>query len=316
MDDASPRPFLPEGRLAELFAGPQLLSSEERRALADAVLTWLRAEHGEDLVAVALYGSTASGKDGPFSDVEMWAVLEDRAGAETDLEWVWGPGKLEVDLMTVTQAITRAADVDERWPLTHARFVLATPLWEAPQQTGFVDRIRAAAADLPDVARREAMAECVLNLYELLGKLRNFRLGPPTDVTRLACDFAVDAACLVALHHRHVFGSGRRLWAEAHRLEGPEGYRPLLERLMRGQLAPPAKVIDQVEQFWGSLPGWTGQIGLELATCLRPSPDPSGVRTPEDPPADRPQIGEGPPPLGPPRRRPRRRVFGSSSSTV
>jgi kanamycin nucleotidyltransferase len=312
MDDALPRPFLPQGALPDLYAGPQELSHDERRAIADAALSWLRAEHGEDLVAAALFGSTASKSDGPFSDVQMWAVVEDRAGARSNLSWVWGPGKLTVERMTVTQAITRAAAVDGRWPLVQARFVRASPLWEAPRQAGFVERLRAAAADLPEAARREAVAECVLEMYEALGKLRNCRAGPMGDVTRIAFDFGEPLMRLVALRHRYVFGSSRRLLAEAHHLDGPPGYKPLLERLAGGPYRPPEKLVDFIDECWGGLPAWAEQVGLDFSACLRPTPDPTGVAAPAEPPADRIQIAEGPPPLRRAAQEPRRRrgVFG------
>lgn len=312
MDDANPRPFLPHGALADLFAGPQELNHDERRAIAEAVLSWLKSEHGEDLVAVALFGSTASKTDGPFSDVDMWAVVEDRAGARPNLEWIWGPGKLEVERMTVTEAITRAAEVNGRWPLDQARFVLALPLWEAPRQGGFVDRLRASAADVPEVARREAIAECVLEMYEALGKLRTCRAGPIGDVARIAFEFAEPLMRMVGLQHRYVFAATRRLLAEAHRLDGPEGYRPLLERLASGALRPPEQIVGLADACWAGLPAWAERVGLDLSLCLRPTPDPTGVAPPAEPPADRIQVAEGPPPLRRAAREAprRRRVFG------
>ncbi|HEX2560005.1 kanamycin nucleotidyltransferase C-terminal domain-containing protein [Phenylobacterium sp.] len=312
MDDASSRPFLPQGALPDLFAGPQQLSHDERRAIADAVLSWLKAEHGEDLVAVALYGSTASKTDHAFSDVDMWAVLEDRAGSRPDLEWIWGPGKLEVERMTVTQAITRAAEVNASWPIAQSRFVMAQAMWEAPRQTGFVDRLRASAADLPEAARREAVAECVLQMYEALGKLRTCRAGPMGDVTRICFDFGDPLMRLVALRHRYVFATSRRLLAEALRLEGPAGFRPFLERLVNGPFRPPEQMVDLADECWASLPAWLEKVGLDVSLCLQPSPDTSGIAPPAEPPADRIQVGEGPPPLRRPARQAprRRRVFG------
>lgn len=312
MDDALPRPFLPQGALADLFAGPQQLSHEQRSAIADAVLSWLKAEHGDDLLAVALFGSTASMTDGPFSDVEVWAVVEDRAGPQSDLEWIWGPGKLQVERMTVSEAITRALLVDGRWPLTQARFVRARPIWQAPRQAGFVDRLRDLAAELPDAARAEAAAECVLEMYEALGKLRNCRAGPMGDATRFAFAFGEPLMRLVALRHRYVFSSSRQLLAEAHRLEGPAGYRAVLERLARGPFRPSEQVVDLIDQCWAGLPAWVETVGLDLTACLRPTTDPGGIGTPAEPPVDRIQVGEGPPPLRQPARASprRRRVFG------
>lgn len=312
MDDAHLRPFLPQGSLPDLFAGPQQLNHAERRAIADAALSWLRAEHGDDLVAVALYGSTAAKTDGPFSGVELWSVVEDRAGARPGLRWVWGPGRLIIDRMTVTEAITQAAAVNGRWPLAQGRFVLATALWEAPRQVGFVDRLRASASDLPEAARREAMSECVLEMYEALGDLRSCIAGPMGDVGRIAITFGDAVMRLVALRHGHVFTRPRQLLAEAHRLEGPSGYQPLLERLASGPIRPPEKILELADACWAGLPAWAEAAGIDLSLCTQAMPDPSGVAPPATPPRDRIQVGEGPPPLRQaPRERPRRRrMFG------
>lgn len=312
MDDALPRPFLPQGAPADLAAGPQQLSHDERLAIADAVLSWLRAEHGDDLVAVALFGSTASKSDGPFSDVQMWSVVEDRAGPRSDLEWIWGPGKLAVERMTVTQAITRAAWVDGRWPVAQARFVRARPLWEAPRQQGFVQRLHAAAADLPEAARREAAVECVLEMYTALGKLRTCRAGPKGDVVRIAFDFGEPLMRLVALRHRYVFGSSRRMLAEAHQLDGPPGYQPLLERLAAGPYRPPDELVGAVDDCWAGVIPWAQDEGLDLSACLSPIHLPAGVDGPPEPSADRDDVGLGPPPLpaAAAKRRRRRGMFG------
>jgi kanamycin nucleotidyltransferase len=274
MDDAASRPFLPQGRAADLFGGPQEMSSTERRAIADAALSWLQAEFGQDLVAAALYGSSAVERDGPFSDVEMWAAIEDGAGGGRSLEWVWGPGKLEVNLLGVSELLTRALEIDERWPLTHGKFVHAEMLWEAPRQAGFVARIKEAAADLPEAPRRAAMGECVLGLYELVGKLRNSRLTPPSDVPRLMIKLAEMACCLVLLQHRYAVFSGRRLFGEAFQLEGPETFKDLLRRVANGVLLPPGEMIDEAEAFWASLPAWLDKVGLDVGPLLRPqTPD-------------------------------------------
>ena len=59
---------LPQGELDTLFAGPQSVTGEQRRELVDDIVEQLRRRHGERLLAVALYGSTARQADGPYSD--------------------------------------------------------------------------------------------------------------------------------------------------------------------------------------------------------------------------------------------------------
>ena len=54
---------------------PQRWSHEERLALACEITERTKQVHASQLKAIGIYGSTASGTDGSFSDLEMLCVL-------------------------------------------------------------------------------------------------------------------------------------------------------------------------------------------------------------------------------------------------
>ena len=58
-----------------MSTGPQPRSRAERLALAQEIFERVLALQGDRLLAVGLYGSTARGTDGPYSDLEMLCVL-------------------------------------------------------------------------------------------------------------------------------------------------------------------------------------------------------------------------------------------------
>lgn len=262
---------LPEGELDTLFAGPQSVTNEQRRELVDTVVEQLRRRYGERLLAVALYGSTARDADGPYSDIELWAVLDDGAFGvdfEESLEWVHGRGKAEVNLMSRTAVEAVARQVDERWALTHGQFVHARPLWIAPDHGTLVETLRSLAAHPDDGAVDRAMAEVVVGeLYELLGKLRNRFARRPLAV--LAGEFAQNLACLIGLAERHVFVSAGTMFDEAADLPGPDGAEALFKLIGKGNLSDEILVTAAIERVWAGLEAWAGEVALDHALRLR-----------------------------------------------
>lgn len=262
---------LPCGELDTLFAGPQSVTPEQRRGLVDEIVAALRRRHGERLLAVALYGSTARDGDGPYSDVELWAVLDDEAYGEDydeSLEWVHGRGKAEVNLMSRSAIEAYAREVDEAWPISHGQFVHARALWIAPDHGALVESLRSLAAHPDDAAVDRAMAELVVGeLYELVGKLRNRHGRQPLAV--LAGRFAEHLACLVGLAERHVYVSAGSLFDEAVDLGGPDGAAELFAQVVRGDFRDEAATVAALERAWAGLERWADAIGLEPALLRR-----------------------------------------------
>gem|GEM_PF-338366 len=262
---------LPRGELDTLFAGPQSVSCEQRRELIDAIVEQLREQHGERLLAVALYGSTARDDDGPYSDVELWAVLDDGAfGIDFDqsLEWVHGRGKAEVNLYSRTAVEDHARSVEEDWALSHGQFVHARALWIAPDHGTLVETLRALAAHPEDDAVNRALSELVVGeLYELIGKLRNRFARKP--LTLLAAEFAQHLACLIGLAERHVFVSAGTMFDEAADLPGPDGAAALFKRIDRGDLSDDVAVSAAIERAWAGIEAWAGEVSLDDALRRR-----------------------------------------------
>ncbi|MGO1069862.1 kanamycin nucleotidyltransferase C-terminal domain-containing protein [Lysobacter sp. CA199] len=262
---------LPQGELDSLFAGPQSITGEQRRELVDEVVEQLRQRHGERLLAVALYGSTARDTDGPYSDIELWAVLDDGAFGEDfdlSLEWVHGRGKAEVNLMSRTAVEALAREVDEHWAVSHGQFVHARALWIAPDHGTLVETLRSLAAHPDDAQVDRAMAEVVVGeLYELLGKLRNRYARKPLAL--LVGEFARYLACLVGLAERHVFVSAGTMFDEAADLPAPDGSAALFKLVAHGDLSDEMAATAAVERVWAGLQAWAGEVALDPALLLR-----------------------------------------------
>ena len=59
------------------------------RALADRVVAELRAAIGDDLVAVALFGSVARGQARPDSDLDLYVVTRRPSLGDSRLRGMW-----------------------------------------------------------------------------------------------------------------------------------------------------------------------------------------------------------------------------------
>jgi kanamycin nucleotidyltransferase len=178
---------------------------------------------------------------------------------DTRHEWVAGPWKAEVDVISADKLLAAVSEVDSTWALTHGAFERVLPLHDP---TGFFERLRASLFAVPSEHFRAAVqATLVEELYELMGKLRNARWrGETASLPLLAIDLARSGAFLLGLHERRTFSTSGGVLAEALRLpERPAGFDALAEMVMRGDLADPKVVHATCEAFWTGLCAWAGR---------------------------------------------------------
>src|SRR5436190_14054798 len=114
-----------------MFTGPQLQDRAARLRMVDKIVHDLHATHGDRIIAIGLYGSVAKGTDGPFSDIELFCVVQ---GNDIDYsqEWMYGPGKAEVNIYSQAAVHRRALRVDELWSLRQGKFMHCRPLYGEP----------------------------------------------------------------------------------------------------------------------------------------------------------------------------------------
>lgn len=242
-----------------LIEGPAAQSREDRHRRLEAMLDRLRRDYGEGLLAAALYGSLSRGEDGPYSDIELFCLL-DEPGDRT-LEWIYGAGKAEINLYGWDDARRRAAEVDEFWALSAGQFVHATPLEGDP---GLVDELRAVASSPSDASiAAQVRASTVGELYEWIGKLRNAHTaGRRETVALLACRFTELTALILALASRRVYSGSAGLFRESLELRFlPEGYERLCAMVMRGDLRG-SGVTQAIGESYRGLIAWEQARGF------------------------------------------------------
>lgn len=249
-----------------MWQGPQAQTTLERMKMLDRIVAALHGRYGDDLLAIGLYGSLGRGEDGPYSDIELFCVV-DVPGTDIDYEWVYGAGKAEVNIFGPDVARARARQVEDNWALAQGRFARCRPLYG---DLAFFEDLKQAAL-LPDKTLVDALvaAMAVGELYEWIGKLRNARArGEMAEMAPLACNFVKHTALLLGLVHRHLYRTGMTILAESLTLsDRPAGYDDLCRLVMAGDLRDPDGVAAALEATWAGLGPWLARHGVDTSTA-------------------------------------------------
>jgi kanamycin nucleotidyltransferase len=246
-----------------IWQGPQPQTHIDRLRILDRIVAELHQTYGDEVIAIGLYGSLGRGADGPYSDIELFCVVE-RPGLDFSHEWVYGPGKAEVNIFSPAAVRTAAQEVEERWALEAGAFVHCRPLFG---DLAFFAELEALACSPPKEAC-DAMVRAMVvgELYEWMGKLRNdVARGESSFAPALACDFVSYVALMAALLHRQLYSTGSTLLAESLALPDlPDGYEAACRMVTAGKLNDPARIAATLEALWAGLGPWLTHHGIDL----------------------------------------------------
>ncbi|MCX6046965.1 MAG: nucleotidyltransferase [Chloroflexi bacterium] len=246
-----------------MFAGPQPQDRAARLRVVDKIIQDLHATHGDQIIAIGLYGSLAKGIDAPFSDIELFCVIH---GANIDCshEWVYGMNKAEVDIYSEDVIQREAFVVDEKWSLRQGQWLAARPLYGDP---AFFEQLRQRVlSPSPEEFHTVMRAMLVGEFYEWIGKLRNAQSsGHTAYIPLLAAHFAEFGAQLLGMAQRTCYTTGAKMLEESLQFPNcPDGYAELCRMVMTGQLSDPAQVAAAIERCWAGLGVWVQEQGIQM----------------------------------------------------
>ncbi|USG68283.1 ANT(4')-I family aminoglycoside nucleotidyltransferase [Brevibacillus ruminantium] len=240
--------------------GPVKISKSDRFQTCQEIAARLHEVYKNKILAIGVYGSVSRGTDGPFSDIEMFCVLEDsNKDVEFSYEWSAGPWKSEVNVLSASVLLKIAATVEDDWSLTHGPYFSPLVLFDSK---GFFSTLKKTAeSPTREDFTRSINRILVGEMYEFIGKLRNISLnGPQTYLPYLAMQFAHYGAMLIGLHHRKLYSTGAMVLPEALELPNrPSGFDQVAGMVMSGDLADPSKIVSACEDFWSGLETWANE---------------------------------------------------------
>jgi kanamycin nucleotidyltransferase len=235
--------------------GPQSLSHSQRLSIAYEIAEHMKHSFHHDLLGIGLYGSLAREQDGPYSDIEIFGVLQ-TDHYEQRFEWCTAEWKAEVDLYGKQTLRDLAARVDERWPLTHSAFLTVLPL-DDPEH--FFAELRAIVQTRPDSLFREKIKNLLVDdVFECMGKIRNAQaLEMPTTLPALVLKLAQAVAIVIGLANRQCFTTGTTVIAESMALQNrPEGFSELGQLILSGDLHDSQQLGTLCENLWQGINDW------------------------------------------------------------
>ncbi len=247
---------------------PERRTRQDRLSLAHEITDRARIVYADRLKAAGIYGSTARGTDGPFSDLEMLCVLR-TTDEDYSCEWCAGPWKAEVNFQSENLVLEAASTVEGDWSLTHGSYAVIYPTFDPGNF--FLQLKQAVEAPGSELFHRAIREVIVGELYEWIGKLRNaIDAGKTAHVPELALNLAKYGALIVGLSHRHLYTSGSKVFEEVFALpRRPSGYDQLCRLAMSGALSDTVAVADACEVFWNGVVDWAAELGIEIVETRR-----------------------------------------------
>ncbi len=244
-----------------MLVGPSATTREDKWVMINTMGEKLQQRFDQEIVAIGVYGSVARGTDGPFSDIEMWAVVEDGRKI-SGYEFIWGAFKVEIDVVERTEFYAMAKTIDDGWAIKAGAFIDLIP-WYDP--THVFDEVRELALVISDDRVRAVMRDFMIwEPYETMGKLRNSMKSGRGDYVSLgAKDIAWQTAKLIGLANRQYYTTRTYTFEESLQMASkPKGYEELIRVVLDGTLDDKPHVYQLCENLWNGLNAWFHEMGI------------------------------------------------------
>jgi kanamycin nucleotidyltransferase len=234
--------------------GPAEHSREARLTLASEIAHRARARF-QGVVAIAAYGSLARGEDGPFSDIEMFCVVE--GDTDQNFEWIRDGWKVELNLRGRSTIQRDAAAVDEMWPITHGNYLRVLPLHDPGH---FFPALAETVQQTPASRFDAAMTALIVGeIYEAVGKVRGWRARDEEPAPGFGYYLVRLGYQLIGLANRHLYSTATRARAESLLLpDRPDGYDDLV------QSCEGRALFETADAFWRGVARLASARGLPI----------------------------------------------------
>lgn len=249
------------------MSGPKFIHTNERRQRAVEIATRFHQHYDKRTIAIGVYGSLARQMDGPYSDIEMFVVIEGQ-GIWAPIEWATPDWKAEVDVCSADVLESQAAEVESDWPITHGAF---KNIWAIYDPTEFFPRLEQSVDSHSDLAFQKQMEGLIVGeIFEVVGKIRNAVYKANADpLAAYLTELTIYGARLIGLANRHTYRGYSLIFQDSLHLPNlPQGYRDLCGAAMCGDLRSPQLILELSDSFWDGVEAWARERNLTIYTDL------------------------------------------------
>lgn len=252
------------GRILEVRTMIARATHEDRLRIAGQIRSELKKSLGDDLRAFVIFASTAKSEDGPYSDLEMMAIMIDDY-EETACGFMRDGVYCEIYYVPFMKALKEAAKIDSEWPVNADQWHRMLPLYvkEADDCIGHIQMAAWQSLNKED----EFMAKIrwgMFSLREAISQLMNsWEKGVRSDINTYLYNFSYGVVKQISFVNRYFYPSHRNAWEESKKLAKlPKDYVELIE-IVHGETSAPLEV-RYVTAFglWQNMLDWMDEMGI------------------------------------------------------
>jgi kanamycin nucleotidyltransferase len=239
---------------------------EERVNIAKQLSAKIVEKHGDKILAVCIWGSTAKKLDRAYSDLEMLAILRD--GVELPaINYLYQGMVVGIDYYQETDFLKDAHRVTGEWALAADQFRNRIPLYDP---TGWFSKLDSAVASSDKVDTSGAIRHRTTGLYEGLEVMKNAKLSNDEVGVRTAgFYFAWDVAKLILLINKKYILTSSWFWKEAREcLVKPDNFWKHIETLASfTKLSSTDEIIRSAEYLADEMRKIAASQGLSIESA-------------------------------------------------
>jgi kanamycin nucleotidyltransferase len=247
------------------------VTHEERIQLAQAITQAILRQHGDSVIAVAIYGSVAKEEDETYSDLEMWAVMQDPF-ATREQAFIYQDISVELSYLSRERMLAQAGEVTSLWPLEADAYHAFRTLFE---RQDFSEQVYQVTSNLREADFHAAMRQAMIETFENLGKLKNaWERADQYGVIECGRRLTFTTAMLIGLANRRFYPSLRGLHQLAKQMpRQPRDYPRLLDLAGAFTTTDRSQVYQAALELWENLQIFAQELGVDWVE------DTTGIRS-------------------------------------
>jgi KNTase C-terminal domain len=235
---------------------------EDRLRIARQISDRVVKKYGNDVLAVYICGSTSKSLDRPYSDLEMIAVVRDRA--EIPMKYYVHKGLIiNIEYLTSSYTLDDAEKFTKDWHWVADQYRNRIELYE---RDGWFRRLDEAVAKNEKKSSVEAIRKSLMMMSESVASMRNAMLtNDGVRVLMAGRTLAEDAARIVYLLNRKYVTTTSWFWKIAFDLQKkPRDFRQLVEKMCGFTSTTPKQVTEASEKMYREIGELVRAEGVEI----------------------------------------------------
>jgi kanamycin nucleotidyltransferase len=239
---------------------PKKFQTQDRYEIANEIFNELMNKYEDNLISVAIEGSTAKGLDCPESDLELRAVVK---GRESEWYPFFYKGMfVGISFNTIEKIQSKATNIDYEWCVKGDALFTCKILHDPTNLYGTLRKKAKAAEDHAEFDR--LIKDALADMYEHVYKIYTLKETDTIMAAHEARQVAYWATMCVGLKNRHKFLSSRTMYHESFKLKSlPSDFEMKIKGLL--SLNTDLQSLKKnLGDLWTSIYNWAEINGINL----------------------------------------------------